>query len=104
MRQNENRCVIRWILSGEIVVGALAAFRLIVHLAKDGGFLRPGVQFETANAQWIFQILAGPAPNPSREAENAATLTFILRGYLLTTTLTLWTDSSSPSLTTAWSQ
>src|SRR5215471_12915349 len=47
-------------LQSKIVVDALAAAAFAVHLLECLGSHEPLVQFETANAQRIVQILAGP--------------------------------------------
>jgi hypothetical protein len=47
-------------LGGKIIVHALAAVGQVVHVVKDRGFLKPRVQLEAANAEWIFAVLQRP--------------------------------------------
>jgi hypothetical protein len=50
----------------------------VVHLSKGRGFLKPPMQLESANAEWIFAVLPGPCAKPSNETENALTLTLLI--------------------------
>src|SRR2546423_1900028 len=47
-------------MDGKIIVDTQAAAGLPMHLVKDLGLLKPGMQLETANAQRILQILQRP--------------------------------------------
>src|SRR5207244_3357462 len=45
-------------LSGKVIVDAVAAAGLALHLVKDLSFLKPRMQLEAANAKRVLQILS----------------------------------------------